>query len=161
MREGREEEGGGGRDKKTSEYCDVFLRTCTLCYVVLLFAFTIPLPCQNLRVEIIKGRGNNACGRGNKQRRADKKLSCNVSFLHFQRAAAPFLTKASFTQLHTPIDALRESSTGAPRASFYYYSLHYHRYCQSGCPRIQYLLSRFEIQIASLPGSFPLHKVSP
>ena len=76
MREGREEEGGRGRDKKTSEYCDVFLRTCTLCYVVLLFPFTIPLPCQNLRVEIIKGRGNNACGRGNKQRRADKKLSC-------------------------------------------------------------------------------------
>jgi hypothetical protein len=94
MREGREEE---GETKKTNTvealmdilattYCDAFLRTCTLCYVVLLFPFTIPLPCQNLRVEIIKGRGNNACGRGNKQRRADKKLSCNVSFLHFQRA---------------------------------------------------------------------------
>ena len=25
-----------------------------------LFPFTIPLPCQKLRVEIIKGRGNNA-----------------------------------------------------------------------------------------------------
>jgi len=29
------------------------------------FPFTIPLPCQKLRVEIIKGRGNTACGRGN------------------------------------------------------------------------------------------------
>ena len=78
-----------------------------------LFPFTIPLPCQKLRVEIIKGRGNNACGRGNNakypkkklglihihengddggaMRRADKKLSCSLSCLHFQRVAAPFL----------------------------------------------------------------------
>ena len=29
------------------------------------FPFTIPVPCQNLRVEIIKGRGNAAWRRGN------------------------------------------------------------------------------------------------
>jgi len=27
--------------------------------------FPSPVPCQKLRVEIIKGRGNNACGKGN------------------------------------------------------------------------------------------------
>ena len=55
MREGREEE---GETKNTDIAMHFYARV--QCYVVLLFAVTIPLPCQKLRVEIIKGRGNAA-----------------------------------------------------------------------------------------------------
>ena len=59
------ERGGRRRERQKNRILRCAFRTCTLCYVVLLFPFTIPLPCQKLRVEIIKGRGNTACGRGN------------------------------------------------------------------------------------------------
>jgi len=43
-----------------------------MCCLASLFPFTIPLPCQKLRVEIIKGRGNAACGKGNNARNTAK-----------------------------------------------------------------------------------------
>ena len=44
-----------------------------------LFAVTIPLPCQKLRVEIIKGRGNNACGRAYSHSRERRRRRCNAT----------------------------------------------------------------------------------